>query len=63
MSMKREHCDFCHMLYTPKGPWRAPSTACDSCWLEIQIGIARQQEFSAENVVKITHFPEKETIQ
>jgi hypothetical protein len=62
MKMKREHCQFCFALFTPvKG--RVPSQTCIQCWLEIQIGIARQREFSAENVVKITHFPEKETIQ
>jgi hypothetical protein len=60
--MERIHCQFCGALHKPvKG--RVPSQSCSACWLEIQIGIARQREFDTENVVKITHFPEKETIQ
>lgn len=58
-SSERQHCDFCYALFTPPGKWRAPSGACDRCWLEIRQAMERPEpDFSPENCKRITFIPE-----
>lgn len=43
-STPRIHCQFCSTLFTPPSYFRAPSLACDRCWLEIQARLVTQPE-------------------
>lgn len=60
----RIHCGFCYALFTPPGEWRAPSTACDRCYLEIAASMSQpEQDFTPENAGRINYQPESWVIQ